>query len=552
MASIPRRPYTPAEWEAKKDIILQLRQDGKPQAQILKELEKRFPDFRPTLPMLKKRMKDWKITSYHKDSDIAEAVRITADREKINKRTILKIGDKWVSQEDILKYLRRKHVRNQRTWASKVLDSKQPVSTIEPYTPPPTPPATGDSDEPEEQMSANELDSLRFQAARHTFISTYSQEHIRVLIQGPHESEMLSKALWNTDFYCQKLFFTEDRSPGLSDLTSDQLNDFTNAMWKGWDFLFDDNPGAFDYFRAGFISLEKLVKSHNRRFLPELLEMLLNLQLEPQIDILEKLLRQISGLCREYSLTDDMLYHIIESLLALDNTSRLEAVDRLMNNVRAHFTFKLGQGNPETKSIEKALTRSAFRKLPVSKAISRLEYMFQEEPSAGTSAMMNLYNKCNICIELALCYRSQTQRDPDKIVDVEAWITQAMLLASGLDSEFHRADIRVRCHRVMSYVERKKGNWQTAYEHWKDAVVESSDGLGSTDSLTVLVESELADFMARASLNGVALVDEPVAVPPPVGFVEVESDLADTRPDLGGPLTLGNVVSSREPLVAAE
>ena len=44
----PRRLYSPKEWEEKKHIIAKLKDEGKGQEHILKELEKQFPDFRPT------------------------------------------------------------------------------------------------------------------------------------------------------------------------------------------------------------------------------------------------------------------------------------------------------------------------------------------------------------------------------------------------------------------------------------------------------------------------------------------------------------------------
>ncbi|KAK6543066.1 hypothetical protein TWF694_006991 [Orbilia ellipsospora] len=522
MASLPRRQYTAGEWEAKKSVILKLREEGKELEQIVKELDKRYADFRPTLAMLKKRMKQWGITSYHKEPDIAEAVRITADREKINKKTILKIGDKWVTQDEISRYLKRKgiHARNQRSWAANIM--KQPASIIEPYTPPLSRRASqaslrdesADSNENEsdsagasagsESDAVGELaiaviepESRRFQAEVDTFLNLWSNENVWNVIQGPRELQMLDKAIWNTDYYCERLFFND--APGLSDLTADALNDFTNGMWKGWDFLFDDNPIAFKHFNEGFASLNRLVLEHNRSFLPELLEMLLNLQLEPQIDILEKLLRQLVGLYREYGMTNEMLYHVIESLLAMNHVERLEAVERLMNNVASHFQTRLGDDHAETKSIQKALTRSVYRKLPVSKAINHLHYVIERDE---VNHDMNLYDKCNVCIELALCYRSQRNLE-----QVEVWISKAMSLADGLTSNFHKTDMRVRCHRVMSYVQRRKGNWQAAYGHWKAAVAESSIGLGPKDSLTVLVESEMADFVERATLNGIVLVD---------------------------------------------
>ncbi|KAF3937448.1 hypothetical protein ABW19_dt0209129 [Dactylella cylindrospora] len=559
MASLlPRRQYTSAEWEAKKDVILKLKAQGRELNQILKELEKRYPDFRPTLPMLKKRMKEWKITSYHKEPDIAEAVRITADREKINKKTHFRIGDKEVTQEEIHRYLRRKGVRNPRAWAANI--AKQPASTIQPFTPAPSPPATiiepnepsegtgstaestdgldgSDSSEQIEEI-AHVPESVRFQIAQATFNNAYAGGHIQNLVNGPQEMQMLSKALYHTNNFCDRLMWTEAHSPGLSDLTSDALNDFTNGMWKGWDFLFDDNPLAFEHFNHGMASLNRLVREHNRRFLPELLEMLLNLQLEPQIDILEKLLHQLAGLYDVYGMTHEMIYQIVVSLLQLDKKNRLEVVEKLMRNVSDHWSNEFGKEDPETKSIDKALTRSAYRKLPVSQAISQLEGFLRKDEETHE---MTLYDKCNVCIELALCYRSQRN-----ILQVEAWITQAMFLASGLDSNFHKTDIRVRCHRVMSYVERRKDNWQGAYEHWKSAVAESAVGLGNTDSLTVLVESELADFMQRASLNDIQLVDEPVAgYVEPVGFVEAEGEvnyLADLE---GSPeLSLGTLSES--------
>ncbi|KAK6525875.1 hypothetical protein TWF281_010919 [Arthrobotrys megalospora] len=509
--TIPRRLYSPKEWEEKRHIIAKLKDEGKEQEQILKELEKQFPDFRPTLPMLKKRMREWKITSYHKEPDIAEAVRITADREKINKKTVFTIGEKRVTQEEIQRYLRRKGIRNPRAWASAVV--KRPASVIQVHTPAPSRPSSPSpdassgrsesSDDIEEidrnsELSANALERRRFQEACDVFVSTASREHINQLVRGPHESQMLEAAIWNTDYYCDMLFVLEDLNPGLADLTSDALNDFTNGMWKGWDYLFDDNMIAFTYFREGFASLDKLVHSHNRRFLPELLEMLLNLRLEPRVDVLQILLQRLAEL---YKTSDPKLYEVFLSLLSLDNWNRLEVVERLMNKVSERFGRKLGPTHPETKSIQKALTRSVFRKLPVSKAITELQTRIVEDEEEITQEL--LYKKCNVCIELALCYRSRGD-----IAQVEAWILQAMLLSGELTSTFHQADISVRCHRVMSYVERNKGNWQAAYGHWQAAVFESSIGLGSTDSLTVLVESELRDFVKRAQRNGIVLVDE--------------------------------------------
>ncbi|KAK6336945.1 hypothetical protein TWF718_009734 [Orbilia javanica] len=507
----PRRLYSPKEWEEKKHIISKLKDEGKEQEQILKELEKKFPDFRPTLPMLKKRMRDWKLTSYHKEPDIAEAVRITADREKLNKKTVFTIGDKKVTQEEIQRYLRRKGVRNPQAWASTVV--KQPASIIQIHTPGPSRPSSPSpgassgqsesSDDIEEinrssEVSANAIERRLFQEACDVFVSTASREHIRQVVRGPHESQMLEAAIWNTDYYCDMLFVLEDLNPGLADLTSDALNDFTNGMWKGWDYLFDDNMIAFTYFQEGFASLDRLVHSHNRRFLPELLEMLLNLRLEPRVDVLQILLQRLATL---YKHSDPKLYDVFLSLLSLDNWSRLEVVERLMNKVSERFSRKLGPEHPETKSIQKALTRSVFRKLPVSKAITELEDRVLENQEELTQDI--LYKKCNVCIELALCYRSRGD-----LVQVESWILQAKLLSRQLISTFHQADISVRCHRVMSYVERNKGNWQAAYGHWQAAVLESSLGLGSTDSLTVLVESELRDFVKRAQRNGVVLVDE--------------------------------------------
>ncbi|KAF3908644.1 hypothetical protein AA313_de0203577 [Arthrobotrys entomopaga] len=492
--------------------------------------------------MLKKRMKQWGITSYHKEPDIAEAVRISADREKLNKKTILKIGDKWVTQDEISRYLKRKgiHARNQRSWAANIM--KQPSSIIEPYTPPLSRRASqaslrgdefADSHENESDNSGVnagsesdaegglaiaviEPETRRFQAEITTFLTAYSNENMWTVIQGPRELQLLDKAIWNTDNYCERLFFND--APGLSDLTADALNDFTNGMWKGWDFLFDDNPDAFKHFSEGFDSLNRLVREHNRSFFPELLEMLLNLQLEPQIDILEKLLRQLVALYRVYNMTDDILYHVIESILALKPVERLEAVERLMNNVASHFQAKLGADHAETKSIQKALTRSVYRKLPVSKAITHLHYVMERDE---VNHDMDLYDKCNVCIELALCYRSQRN-----IEQVEIWINQAMSLSDDLTSNFHKTDMRVRCHRVMSYVERRKGNWQGAYGHWMAAVAESSFGLGPKDSLTVLVESEMADFVERARLNGIVLVD------PTVEFLVLEPE-DEEEADLG-------------------
>ncbi|KAK6507680.1 hypothetical protein TWF481_006103 [Arthrobotrys musiformis] len=508
----PRRLYSPKEWEEKRPIIAKLKDEGKEQEQILKELEKQFPDFRPTLPMLKKRMREWKITSYHKEPDIAEAVRITADRERLNKKTVFTIGDKKVTQEEIQRYLRRKGIRNPRAWASTVI--KQPASVIQIHTPAPSRPSSPSpgsssssgrsesSDDIEEidrssEISTDAVERRMFQEACDVFVSTASREHISQVVRGPHESQMLELAIWNTDYYCDMLFVLEDLNPGLADLTSDALNDFTNGMWKGWDYLFDDNLIAFTYFQEGFASLDRLVHSHNRRFLPELLEMLLNLRLEPRVDVLQILLQRLATLYKD---SDPMLYDVFLSLLSLDNWNRLEVVERLMNKVLERFNRKLGPEDPETKSIQKALTRSVFRKLPVSKAITELQTRVEDENELTQEL---LYKKCNVCIELALCYRSRGD-----IAQVEGWILQAMLLSQQLESTFHQADISVRCHRVMSYVERNKGNWQAAYGHWQDAVVESSLGLGSTDSLTVLVESELRDFVKRAQMNGIVLVDE--------------------------------------------
>ncbi|KAK6512958.1 hypothetical protein TWF506_009120 [Arthrobotrys conoides] len=513
----PRRLYSPKEWEEKKPIIARLKDEGKEQEQILKELEKQFPDFRPTLPMLKKRMRDWKLTSYHKEPDIAEAVRITADREKLNKKTVFTIGDKRVTQEEIQRYLRRKGIRNPRAWASTVV--KQPASVIQIHTPGPSrasSPSPGasrssssssgrseSSDDIEEidrssEILANATERRLFQEACDVFVSTASREHIRRVVRGPHESQMLEAAIWNTDYYCDMLFVLEDLNPGLADLTSDALNDFTNGMWKGWDYLFDDNMIAFTYFQEGFASLDRLVHSHNRRFLPELLEMLLNLRLEPRVDVLQILLQHLATL---YKHSDPKLYDVFISLLSLDNWSRLEVVERLMNKVSERFRRKLGPEHAETKSIQKALTRSVFRKLPVSQAINELQGRVAEEEEQNTQEL--LYKKCNVCIELALCYRSRGD-----LTQVESSVLQAMLLSEQLMSSFHRADISVRCHRVMAYVERNKGNWQAAYGHWQSAVLKSSLGLGSTDSLTVLVESELRDFVKRAQRNQVVLVDE--------------------------------------------
>ncbi|KAF3181107.1 hypothetical protein TWF788_006608 [Orbilia oligospora] len=546
----PRRLYSPREWEEKKHIIARLKDEGNEQEQILRELEKQFPDFRPTLPMLKKRMRDWKLTSYHKEPDIAEAVRITADREKLNKKTVFTIGDKRVTQEEIQRYLRRKGIRNPRAWASTVV--KQPVSVIQIHTPGPSRPSSPSpgassgrsesSDDIEEidrvsEISTNATERRLFQEACDIFVSTASREHIRQVVRGPHESQMLETAIWNTDYYCDMLFVLEELNPGLADLTSDALNDFTNGMWKGWDYLFDDNMIAFTYFKEGFASLDRLVHSHNRRFLPELLEMLLNLRLEPRVDVLQILLQRLATL---YKHSDPKLYDVFLSLLSLDNWSRLEVVERLMNKVSERFSRKLGPEHAETKSIQKALTRSVFRKLPVSKAITELQGRVAEEEEESTQEL--LYKKCNVCIELALCYRSRGD-----LIQVESWVLQAMLLSEQLTSSFHQADISVRCHRVMSYVERNKGNWQAAYGHWQCAVLKSSLGLGSTDSLTVLVESELRDFVKRAQRNGIVLVDQFAAFEdevddfhnPDVVFEPVSEPLEYYFHDIVAPAVLG-------------
>jgi tetratricopeptide (TPR) repeat protein len=461
--------------------------------------------------MLKSRLGNWGVGRNLREGDIVEALRIAFQREaREGKKTDFVIRNKTVTRRDIARYLGRKGIRDFRDFVDKSTKRGDP-SLIHPYTPPPTRPVSPVVVDPfsfcDEIVLAGTTrshpdDFLHFFCSRSSSENAFAFSQISTPLADPPELELLHDALLSNDLYIRSIFpnhYPPGDSPPFEG-GSDDLSDFTNGMWRGRDLLIEQEyKEAFKHFNKAFVAVQSLLETNHRGFLPEFFEMLLNFQLEEQVDILQSLLQFITHMSVSNGGLQNLVSRITMPLLQMNRQTRLEAVERLMNNVLENFQSNIGQDHPESKSIQKALTRSLVRRKPLSKAIFHLESLLEYDQAIPS---MPHYDRCNVLVELALCHRAQYRLD-----DAAQWIATAWQAADGLESLFHQADIRVRCLRLMSYIEKKKENWQAAYDLAKRAVSISTVGMGETDSLTALVRDEFTTIKAQACEAGVAILD---------------------------------------------
>lgn len=460
--------------------------------------------------MLKRRIARWGLGRNQNEAVVAEALRIAIQRETQSKKTAFIIGNRTVTRKEIDRYLQRKGICDAHSFITNS-HRKAPTSAIIPYTPPQTPPPPDafnrsnlvrpvDDAYHENDTSASQSQFSVFATAEALITTLSGSYQLQTPLGGPPELELLRKAFLSNDAYYRSIyaFGTFTTSNMTVSEADERLDIFTSGMWRGRDLLIEGEfESAFKCFNEAFGSINAITVQHSRRFLPELFEMFLNFQLEERFDILQSLLNFISQICNISGNRNAWLLQIIEPLLQLNRADRIDVVERLMQNVVSHFKRNVGEDHPETKSILKALSRSAFRRKPVSQAIGHLQAILQDDQAI---ASMSIYENCNLLVELALCHRVQNRFD-----DSVDWAQQAWKQADILDSVFHQTDIKVRCLRVMSYVEKKRGNWQAAYDLGKEAVKISSIGLGSEDSLTALVRVESTDLQNQAMASGAEL-----------------------------------------------
>jgi hypothetical protein len=217
---------------------------------------------------------------------------------------------------------------------------------------------------PEKGTSASQTEFFVFPTAEALFSTISCSQQLQAPLAGPPELELLRKALLSNDAYYRSIHafatFTTISTTTLAKF--DELLDiFTSGMWRGRDLLIEGEfQSAFKCFDEAFDSINAITVQRSRRFLPELFEMVLNFQLEDSFDILQSLLCFISQICNVNRNRNKWLSQIMVSLLRMNRADRIDAVDRLMQNVFSHFETNVGQDHPETKSIHKALPQSVF------------------------------------------------------------------------------------------------------------------------------------------------------------------------------------------------
>ena len=454
--------------------------------------------------MLKTRLRIWNTGSNLREGDVVEAIHIATRRqEEEGKKTDFIIRKKFVTRHDIVRYLSRRGFTEPKDFI-RVSTKRGDPSLIEAKTPPPSRPSTPllvDTSEVDAESSLLEtvegtdgtLDVLSLRDVQRVLFDN----QLRLPVSAPNDLQLLNETLTFNNAYITSVFARPVQSSiSLESLAGfDYLGTFTSEMWRGRDLLIEEQyQDAFKRFEEAFDVIQRLLASNNRGMLPELFEMLLNFQLEEQVDILDSLLRFIAQIPQTPGAATNFVSNIAFSLLRMRRSARLDAVERLMVNTAAHFSSNVGADHPESKSIQKALVRSVVRRMPVSDAIVHLVQLVEREETAPT---MPLYDRCNALVEVALCFRAKHQ-----LGDAAAWIQRAWTASEFLKSEFHRADIRVRCLRLMAYIEKKRANWRAAWKLAEDAVEMSEVGLGAMDSLTVLVAQEFAALKIQAPSEG--------------------------------------------------
>ncbi|KAH7333184.1 hypothetical protein BKA65DRAFT_41113 [Rhexocercosporidium sp. MPI-PUGE-AT-0058] len=141
----PAKSYTPQQWEQKRALITRLYRD---EANTLHQVRLALAEgrFRPTEPMLKKRIKKWGLDRKLKEADMIYALRLALERGKSGKQTEFLIRERTVTFSDIEKYFGRKGIKDLQAFGNGT-SSAQPTITMRSYTPSPEIPVEEDFSE---------------------------------------------------------------------------------------------------------------------------------------------------------------------------------------------------------------------------------------------------------------------------------------------------------------------------------------------------------------------------------------------------------------------
>ncbi|KAH6717079.1 hypothetical protein BKA61DRAFT_573140 [Leptodontidium sp. MPI-SDFR-AT-0119] len=132
----PAQQYSSQEWEQKRSLITKLYQDSnKTLYQIRLDLAQQ--GFRPTEPMLKKRIKKWDLDRKNKHADMIYAVRVALERERVGKQTNFLIRGRVVTFAEAKNFFRRKGIRDLQALVDRE-NHKHPTTEIRCHTPIPS------------------------------------------------------------------------------------------------------------------------------------------------------------------------------------------------------------------------------------------------------------------------------------------------------------------------------------------------------------------------------------------------------------------------------
>lgn len=331
-------------------------------------------------------------------------------------------------------------------------------------------------------------------ASTSTSVRPLHHHHLSSLqVLDPTVPESYRHLLWQNMGHFSALFkspaSTRDlEQPSGDQLIANDLKNFTNGMWRGRDHILEGRmTKANESFSFAFNFLKKIVVvRETRKFLPELYEIIINFQLGVHQVLLDNLLFHTAETLRAENKSSSPIALIVASLLKLDRSERLACVEQLLRQIYSCFRIELGEDHRETLSIKRVLSRSVYRRQEMGDAVTHLRNILADQQTRQTK---DLYDSCGVMIELAHCYRFQRQYREARLWTCKAWQNAVLI-----QSQVNRADIRVRCLRISCKIQQAEQKWESAQAVGREAFILCSSILGAGDSLTALVEDELAEL----------------------------------------------------------
>ena len=503
--------------------------------------------------MLKKKITSWKIDRKNKKEEILAALRICLNRRQQGKKTSFRIRGRVIDEDEIRRYLRRKGVRDLGAFAAS--NSEGDDSVLHPYTPPDSPALQHDQRRPLSGTLINDTIPEHLGIINHRDQSSLWPASPFETIASPprygwaHASctprLVRTAGGLNGLTVTEQLLYLNEAQFGILGkavvgstselgaarlpvvrLASPQLKTFTNGMWRGRDLLLGGRSrDAGLCFNEAFGVVQSLLKQQDRKFLVELYEMILNFQLDQSKDILSNLLDYVDKM----TTSNNNLYvsswrigQIGKCLKRMPVPERVENAECLLRNNLARQDAREPHDAQEAQSIEKTIARSMYRRKPMDQAIVYLTDLLS---TASLEDEIASYEQCGLYVELAQLHRFLDQ--PEEAIQ---YLKLAWHKAFSMTEIYGCTDLRIRCLRTMGLIELKRGNYHLSAQFAREATDLANRYLGVEESLTSLVEAELAEVTLK--MESLSL--------------EVPSTTFDAEAAFRLPATMSAVASRRE------